>query len=134
MKLSQIKSFVEKFTELDLNHKTRQRSYVYARAVYFHLARKHTSTGLQRIADSLQTHHSSVIHSLNNVMPTVLKYDKRLSSMCKNFDQEYKHFVENTKKGKQDLIDENINLKLEIAKYKMMIKDMNEKQTVQQGC
>jgi len=134
MKLSQIKSFVENYTELDLDYKTRQRCFVYARAVYFYLAKKHTRNSLKTLADSLQVHHTSVIHSLNNVMPVIFKHDKHLTTLCKNFSQEYKHFVNNTKKGKQHLLDENINLKLEIVKYKTMIKDMNEKQSVQQGC
>ena len=134
MKLSQIKSFVEHCTEIDLTQKTRQRSYVYARAVYFHLARKHTSCGLEKIGESMGIHHSSVLHSLKKVIPTVMKYDHYLASVCKNFEKEYKHFINNTKKGKLDLINENISLKSEIIKYKIMIKDLNEKQKVQEGC
>tara|TARA_Y100000592_G_scaffold51806_1_gene81851 strand:- start:1162 stop:1566 length:405 start_codon:yes stop_codon:yes gene_type:complete len=134
MKLSQIRDFVEQCTEIDISIKTRQRSYVYARAVYFYLARNHTSCGVEAIADSMDVHHTSVLHSLKKIIPIIFKYDNHLASVCKNFKKEYKHFVNNTKKAKQDLIDENINLKSEIIKYKIMIEDMNEKHKAEQEC
>jgi hypothetical protein len=118
MELNEIKLFVEKFTELDITLKTRQRTYVYARSIYFYLARKHTKFCLQKIAQSMDMDHASVIHSLNNIVPVVMKYDVKLANLCRNFEQIHKDSIENITTTKEDLISENAQLKSELIKYK----------------
>ena len=118
MKLIDIQNFIEDFTELDITKKTRQRPYVYARSIYFHLARKHTFCGLEKIAESMGAHHTNVLHCLNKVVPHILKHDKKLANLCTNFEQIYFDSLKNSTTRRQDLIAENSKLKSELLKYK----------------
>ena len=53
-----------KVTGLDLSKKTRQREYVYARMVYFHLARHKTNESLSKIGDLVGLDHATVMHGI----------------------------------------------------------------------
>jgi len=70
--LRQIVNFVVKETGQDIRNTTRLRDVSDARTIYYKLARETTHFPLHRIGEYVGKHHSSVIHSLKNVFPTVM--------------------------------------------------------------
>lgn len=70
--LRQIVNFVIIETGQNIRNKTRLRDVNDARAVYYKIARETTHFSLDKIGEYVGKHHSSVIHSLKNVFPTVM--------------------------------------------------------------
>ena len=44
MNIKEVRNFVEDKTQLDVSKKSRRRNYVYARAIFFYLARKYAGS------------------------------------------------------------------------------------------
>jgi hypothetical protein len=63
--LKYIKKQVQKKLEVTLSKDTRKREYVYARAIYFKLAKEFTLESLSSIGNSVGRDHASVIHGLH---------------------------------------------------------------------
>ena len=61
----QIKLAVSKELGLNLSKNTRNRSYVYGRAIYFKLCKEFSHATLNEIGKSVGREHASVIHGLN---------------------------------------------------------------------
>lgn len=64
MKLETILEIVEKETETKLTTKNRKRETVYARAIYYKLARLNTRNSLARIASLVERDHATALHGL----------------------------------------------------------------------
>jgi len=79
----EIREEIESKTGLDLSKKKRSREYVYTRAVYFKLCRENTELSLESIADTVGLNHATVIHSIKNVFPLIMKYDKQYATLYK---------------------------------------------------
>ena len=62
--LNEIVELVEKDTNIMLRNKRRNREIVYARAVFFKLARKHTYEPLCNIGGYVNKDHSTVLHGI----------------------------------------------------------------------
>ncbi len=71
--ISKIRKEVEEATLQDLSVKRRNRKLVYARAIYFKLCKEKTTYTLQRIADTLEVNHATVLHAINNIFPLIQK-------------------------------------------------------------
>lgn len=67
MKLETILSIVEKTTSKNLRTKSRTRSLVESRAIYYKLAREYTSSSLAKIAKVVSRDHATALHSIRNV-------------------------------------------------------------------
>lgn len=77
MTLQDIRKEVEGAFKFALKKKNRQRKFVYARAVYFKLSRELCPyESLERIGSTLDLNHCTVIHSINNIFPTIKEYEK----------------------------------------------------------
>lgn len=76
--LKEITSFVISQTGIDFRKNTRKRSYVYARSLYFKLARDYTSLSLKEIADFVNRDHATVIHNVNNVFPDACSFNSTI--------------------------------------------------------
>lgn len=77
-------------TELDLSKKTRQREYVYARMVYFHLARHKTNESLSKIGGLVGLNHATVMHGIKKYKDYIKYKDmqvmsKRVSSILPEY-------------------------------------------------
>ncbi|QDP58860.1 MAG: putative bacterial DnaA helix-turn-helix protein [Prokaryotic dsDNA virus sp.] len=83
MKLKTIKKLVEERTNINLLIPTRKRKAVYARAIYFKLAREKTHLSLKQIGESLNKDHATVLHSINNIFEEIKKYDSSHYSIYK---------------------------------------------------
>lgn len=64
MKLEKILEIVEKETKTILSSKNRRRETVYARSIYYKLARKTTRNSLAKIARLVRRDHATVLHGL----------------------------------------------------------------------
>ena len=85
MKIKDIRAFVEEKTQLDLSKKIRKREYVYARSIFFYLAKKYARCRYSQIAKEVKCHHATVLHSLNNTIPIIFNEEPQLKSICDNF-------------------------------------------------
>lgn len=63
-----IKIYVNELYSLDIMRNTRKRQYVEARAFYYKLCKDITKSSLTEIGDSVNRNHTSVLHSLRNVI------------------------------------------------------------------
>lgn len=64
MKLEKILEIVEKETKTKLTSKNRRREVVYARAIYYKLARLNTRNSLAKIASLVERDHATALHGL----------------------------------------------------------------------
>lgn len=76
--LKEIMNYVIDQTGLDIRENTRRREYVYARSLYFKLAREFTAISMRDIAESVDRDHATVIHSINNVFPLACSFNPRI--------------------------------------------------------
>jgi hypothetical protein len=81
--LLDIKRYVQKELKLDISKDTRKREYVYARAIYFKLAKEFAHETLSSIGESVGRDHASVIHGLYVFDVIALHKDSILSSYSK---------------------------------------------------
>ena len=72
--LSQIKILVSKDLKINIKKNTRNRKYVYGRAIYFKLCKEFTHASLNEIGDSVNREHATVIHGLT-VFDTMAMYN-----------------------------------------------------------
>lgn len=112
MNLNQIKDYVQDQTGLDLATKSRERDYVYARAIYFYLCREYTPLTTKKIGESLGKDHATVLHAIKNVIPIILRHEEALANVCLNFRDENRSYID-IKKRKLDLILDNKKLVIE---------------------
>jgi hypothetical protein len=64
MKLEKIKNLVDQEMQTDIKTNNRKRELVYARAVYYKLARQHTIQSLESIASVLDRNHATALHGI----------------------------------------------------------------------
>ena len=75
MELSQIRKLVELELKTELNQPSRDREIVYARNLYFKLARDYTNFSFYKIADELGKTHATAMHGYKTCTEVMLKYD-----------------------------------------------------------
>jgi len=112
--LDEIKKYIESSLKIKLKYKTRQRKYVYARALYFKLAKEYTKHSLHSIGKSMNVNHATVLHAINNVFPTILQYDKILRNIYEDYKFENKYKNTNIKDNYLRLMKENVGLRTEL--------------------
>jgi len=62
MILKNIAEMVGEELKIDLHQKNRKQPVIYARAIYYRLAREYTPYSLQRIADVFNKNHATALH------------------------------------------------------------------------
>ena len=75
MTLELIKETVERMTEQKIDRQCRDREVVYARAMYFKLAKQYTNYPLNKIGKIVYRHHASVIHGIKLFDDVIAKYE-----------------------------------------------------------
>ena len=75
MTLEIIKETVERLTEQKIDRQCRDREVVYARAMYFKLAKQYTNYPLNKIGKIVNRHHASVIHGIKLFDDVIAKYE-----------------------------------------------------------
>lgn len=86
--INKIRKEVEEATSQDLSVKSRKRQLVYARAIYFKLCKEKTRFTLQRIADTLEVNHATVLHAINNVFPVIQREEPLLYEIYNKLKKE----------------------------------------------
>lgn len=83
MDLKLIQKVVTEVTGLDLNKDTRKREYIYARVIYFKIARELTTHSLSDIGEHIGKDHSTVLFNLKNNFDIMEKYEKKFFNLYK---------------------------------------------------
>jgi hypothetical protein len=86
--LDYIQIFVETETGLKLDKDTHKREYVYARAIYFEIARKKTNLTLAKIGSHVGRDHASVIHG-KKAFEQIKNYEPEFYDVYKKILREY---------------------------------------------
>jgi hypothetical protein len=60
---------------LDIRKRSRKREYIYARAVYYKIARDMFSKTLAEIGGEVGVDHATVLHSMKNVFPVIERFE-----------------------------------------------------------
>lgn len=81
MDLKIIYDVVCELCEIDIAKNTRKQEYVYARAVYFHVARMVTIRSFKDIGALVHKDHSTVSHVLKSVIPMLERYEPMYVSL-----------------------------------------------------
>ena len=83
--LEQIIKYINENLNIDIKVRTRKTDYIYARSLYFKLAREHTVISFNKIGRKVNLNHATVMHGINNVFPIVLKYEPKLKNIYDGF-------------------------------------------------
>lgn len=68
---------------LDITKRSRKREYVYARAVYYKIARDMYNKTLSEIGRSVGVDHATVLHSIKNVFPVIERFEPDIADSYK---------------------------------------------------
>src|SRR6056300_756872 len=118
LQTKQIRNYMETCLGIDLSFRTRKRSNVYARAVYFKLCKEYTRLSLTDIGASVNVDHATVIHGINNVFPIVMQYDGHLQDLYEDYKYSNNHDAESIFENYSRLLKENIELRNKIKDVK----------------
>jgi len=99
----QIKLAVSRELGLNLSKNTRNRSYVYGRAIYFKLCKEFSHATLYEIGKSVGREHASVIYGLNVFDMIAMYNDSILSIYTKLRESLVKDNEENLKKYNEEI-------------------------------
>jgi predicted DNA-binding protein YlxM (UPF0122 family) len=77
MRTSEIKDLVEGELGYRIDKNSRERHIVYGRAIYFRICKDRTNLSLQRIGETLNVHHATVLHALRNIFPSFEMYNPK---------------------------------------------------------
>ena len=75
MNLQNIIETVNEVSGLDIRTKTRQREYVYARCIYFKIAKTHTLNPIRTIREPLNIKQQQTVYSVLNQFDSIVKYE-----------------------------------------------------------
>ena len=120
MNLDDIIESINNKVDLDLRVRKRTLDYVGARCVYYDLAYNHFSLGsLSRIANHIGRDHTTAIHSLNNVLPTLHLYFPKMDHIKREImdDNDYGDSYYEMKDKIDSLKNEIKNLKKDMNNY-----------------
>lgn len=84
--LNEIKNIIERESGVSLNNRSRKRSVVECRFIYYKMVRKHLNMSLSEIGATLGYDHATVLHSLRQV-DNLLEYDSFFSEKFLNFEK-----------------------------------------------
>lgn len=118
LQTKQIRNYMETCLGIDLSFRSRKRSNVYARAVYFKLCKEYTRLSLTDIGASVNVDHATVIHGINNVFPIVMQYDGHLQDLYEDYRYSNNHDAESIFENYSRLLKENIELRNKIKDVK----------------
>jgi len=97
--LKEIMNYVIEQTGLDITDNTRKREYVYARSLYYKLARDYTAIPLREIGEAVGRDHAGVIHGATKKFPEAYDY----SPLIKDLYHRYANFKKTGKLESNDV-------------------------------
>ena len=78
MNWKQIKETIENDLIINLSENSRRRAITEARSVYYKICYDKLNMSLSAIGETVNRDHATVLHSLNNVFPSLENYNKEL--------------------------------------------------------
>lgn len=81
-----IRAFVESEYGLNLKDKTRKREHSDARCLFFYIARTYLRSSYDAMASYLDRDHSTALHHLKNIHPTLYLYDRVYKDSLNKFE------------------------------------------------
>lgn len=87
MNLDRIKTTVETITNQKIDKTSRDRHLVYARAIFFKLAKQHTRHTLYKIGATVGRHHATVIHGIKIFDDIITRYESEYYKMYLDIDK-----------------------------------------------
>jgi hypothetical protein len=87
IKLKEIIDFVNHDLDLDMNKRTRTRDVIYARTLYYKLAKEHTKQSLASIGKPLRKDHATVLHGLNKVWHNAVLHGEYIEDCYNRFNR-----------------------------------------------
>ena len=117
-----IRNKVEEHLNIDLEVPTRQRDFVYARALYFGLCREFLGMGTAHIGKTLGYDHATVLYHTKNTFKNLFlwketKYINAYSKIRREcLDMKSNTWWTNKKVYVEDLIRENVRMKRQLEK------------------
>lgn len=121
-----LKEIILQEVNINIEEKTRRREVIEARSLYFFLIKKiNPKLTLQKIADSLELNHATVIHSLNNYSI----YEKSNLEL-KNHRKEILRYFKTDDETNKDMSFTERNLNAEVYRLQEeneLLKETNEK-------
>lgn len=87
MNLDRIKTTVETITNHKIDKTSRDRHLVYARAIFFKLAKQHTRHTLYKIGATVGRHHATVIHGIKIFDDIITRYESEYYKMYLDIDK-----------------------------------------------
>ena len=131
--IKQIKQLVEVETGLkDISDKSRKREYVEARAIYFKLAREHTTKPFSTISKLINRDHSTGVHAIKlyNTWKELPKLYIEELYRYRSVEKQLLDIKEDIQPSPNELIviykKKNYILELEVIKLKEEIKTLKE--------
>ena len=135
--LKTIKDAVEEVTGLKIDKNTRQREYVMARCLFYHFARELTGRPFAEIGAITNHDHSTVLHSLKkfnvhykfdvffkksfHALESILEPTPSVEEIVAEVGS-----IDEVVRQRQELIDANVKLKLEIKSLKENLPDFDK--------
>jgi chromosomal replication initiation ATPase DnaA len=83
--LDHIIKYINENLNIDIKVRTRKTDYIYARSLYFKIAREHTAISFNKIGRKVNLNHATVMHGINKVFPVVLKYEPKIKNIYDSF-------------------------------------------------
>ena len=121
--LRQIVNFVIKETGQDIRKTTRVRDVIDARAVYYKIARETTHFTLEKIGEYIGKHHASVIHSLENVFPTVMLCNEA----CRVAYNKYNGIIETSDEDEVETLRNRVEeLEYELEEHEQLFRQLSD--------
>ena len=81
-----IRHFIETEYNLNLKARTRKREYSDARCMFFYIARTYLRSSYDAMASYLNRDHSTALHHLKNVHPSLYMYDRVYRDTLNKFE------------------------------------------------
>ena len=114
-KLIEIKNYIDKEAGIDISIKSRQRSIVLYRVLYYKLALELTDESLQKIGEVLNRDHATVLHSRNKNFEYMMSLE--------TYRNLYKKYMELYKLTVVDLAEDENN---EITELREQVKNQHQ--------
>ncbi len=122
MTLQDIRKEVEAMIDFKLSEPRRKRGHVYARSVYYKLSRELCPLeSLDSIGSSMNQDHSNVLHSINNVFPSLEAYEEAFYDI---YTQAKSRLLE--RYGKGDLYASNVKSSAFLSVHKQYTSKLSE--------
>lgn len=86
---------------IKIDKDSRKRDYVYARACYFTLLKKHTYMSTTFIGDTLKKHHATVLHACRE-FENIVRWEPKIGNQYALIEQRYMNEIDKRNRAEQE--------------------------------